>query len=165
MELKDALGHLHKSKEFKEWKGKGVLAHAFKLLDEANEDSWQLGFYDKDAEKITTFVVSPRFVEVIPDQDILRSETDILELLPAQVTVTSEKALAKATEYHQLHYPREMVLKKFFILQQIESGPVYNITFFFQSMKTLNVKVDAGTCMVLSQSFQSLMEMDKPLKK
>ena len=165
MELNDVLAHLHKSKEFTSWKGKGVLAHAFKLLDEANEDTWQLGFYDKDAEKITTFVVSARFVEVIPDQEILRSEHAIFELNPAHVTVTSEAALKSATEFHHLHHPRELMLKKFFIVQQTEAGPVYNITFFFQSMKTLNLKIDAVSGKVVSHSFQSLMEMDKPLKK
>ncbi|MBI4151094.1 PepSY domain-containing protein [Candidatus Woesearchaeota archaeon] len=160
MEFKDALMHLEKSKEFVSWRKehKGFLAHAFKLLDDANADTWQLGYYD--GSTITTFVVSARFIEVIPDQEILRSEHAIEELDVTHVKISSEDALKTAREFHQLHHPREMTLKQFFIIQKLPSGVVYNVTFFFQSMKTLNVKIDAASGKVVQHSFQSLMEMD-----
>ncbi len=161
MEFHDALKHLEKSKEFVDWRKehKGFLAHAFKLLDEANADTWQLGYYD--GSTITTFVVSARFIEVIANQEILKSEHAIEELDVSNVKVSSEAALKTAREYHILHYAREMTLKQFFIIQKLPIGVVYNITFFFQSMKTLNLKIDAHSGKIVQESFQSLMELDK----
>ncbi|HSU73201.1 MAG TPA: hypothetical protein VLJ21_05120 [Candidatus Binatia bacterium] len=162
MEFNAIIKDLHASKEFKAWKkehSESYLAHAFMLLDDANKDTWQVGFYNSD-NTITTFVVS-RIVEVIPNQEILRSDHEILELKPQEVTLAYEAALKQATEFRILHHPREVPLKTFFIIQQLPSGAVYNITFFFQSMKTLNVKLAAGDGKIVSHSFQTLMEFDR----
>jgi hypothetical protein len=164
MELKDALHALTTGKEFKDWKkthGESVLAHAFVLLDDANKDAWQIGYYTPSPESITTFVVSTKFVEVIPDQEILRSEAKILELKPGEVTLAHEQALKLGTEFRVLHHPREIPLKTFFIIQQTPEGAIYNLTFFFQSMKTLNLKLRASDGKALSHSIQTLMEFDR----
>lgn len=167
MEFADIAKQLDTSKEFKVWRKenpKPFLAHAFKLLDEANQDTWQLGYYDAEKENITTFIVSALHVEVIPNQEILRSPNAIEPLEVKHIKIESEQILKQSREYHQLHHPRELVLKQFFIIQQINAETVYNVTFFFQSMKTLNLKFDAKDGKLLSNSFQTLMEMDKPLK-
>ena len=166
MELKNVLKELQSSKEFKDWHKEhkeSILAHAFMLLDDANKDTWQLGFYNKD-NTITTFMISPKIIEVIPDQEILRSEQEILRL-DTEISIEYEAALKTASEFRVSQYKQEIPLKTFFIIQQIPEGPIYNITFFFQSMKTLNVKLSAKDGNVISNSFQSLMEVDKPLKK
>jgi hypothetical protein len=163
MEINDVLKDLHASKEFKDWKkghAKSYLTHGFMLLDDANKDTWQLGYYNPE-NTITTFVVSPKIIEVIPDQEILRSDHEILELQPKDVTLEYEKALKLATEFRVLQHPREVPLKTFFIIQQLPQGAVFNITFFFQSMKTLNVKLAGSDGKVVSNSFQTLMEFDK----
>lgn len=164
MEFKDILHSLEKSKEFVAWRknhDESFLAHGFLLLDEANKDDWQIGYYNPDGT-MTTFVASEKHVEVIPDQEVLRSDTDILPLQPKEVVFTVEDVLKKGREYHQLHHPREVVLKQFFILQESPTGAIYNLTFFFQSMKTLNMKFSATTGELVSHSLQSLMEFDKP---
>ena len=164
MELKDVLQHLGKAAEFVEWRkghAESYLAHAFVLLDEANKDAWHIGYFTPETDRMTTFIVSLRHIEVVPDQEILRSEQAILELNPADVTLGHEAALKKAEEYHHLHHPREIPLKKFFILQSLDGKAVYNITFFFQSMKTLNLKLSAADGHAVSHSFQTLMEFDR----
>jgi len=164
MELKGILEKLHQSKEFKDWEkehGDAFLAHGFMLLDEANKDSWQIGYFSPDKDSMTTFVVSERFVETVPDQEILKSEHGLKELKPDDIKVGHEKALSKADEYHHLHHPREVSLKKFFIIQQFHDEPVYNVTFFFQSLKTLNIKISATTGEITHHTFQTLMEFDK----
>ncbi|MBI4145167.1 PepSY domain-containing protein [Candidatus Woesearchaeota archaeon] len=163
MELKDVLRTLEQSKEYSAWRkehAKSFLAHAFLLLDEANKDTWQLGYYNPE-DTITTFVVSAKYVEIIPDQEILRSDNAILELKPEDVVIGHESALKTAKEQHVLQHPREIPLKTFFIIQNNEGKAIYNITYFFQSMKTLNLKIDAKDGKLLSQSFQTLMEFDK----
>lgn len=163
MEFKDVLHQLEQSKEFVAWRKdheQSFLAHGFLLLDEANKDSWQIGYYNHDGT-MTTFVASENHVEVIPDQEVLRSDHDILPLQEKEVVFGVEDVLKKGREYHHLHHPREVVLKQFFILQEAPTGALYNLTFFFQSMKTLNMKFSATTGELLSHSFQSLMEFDK----
>lgn len=167
MEVNDVLKELHAGKEYKAWKkehAESYLAHAFMLLDDANKDTWQIGYYNPD-NTMTTFVVTPKIIEVIPDQEILRSENVILELQPKEVTLAYEAALKLATEFRVLQHPREVPLKTFFIIQQLESGAVYNITFFFQSMRTLNLKLAAADGKVLHHSLQTLMEFDKKFEK
>ena len=163
MEFPHVIKSLQQKKEFKEWHkdhAKSILAHGFLLLDEANKDDWQVGYYNEDGT-ITTFVTSEHHVEIIPNQEVLRSDHDILALRPDHVVFPVAELLKKAREYHQLHYPRETVLKQFFIIQEAPTDAIYNLTFFFQSMKTLNLKFSAVTGELLSDSYQSLMEFDK----
>ena len=59
MQVKDKLKFLQDSKEFGEWKKKNkesYLAHVFRMLDEANINIWQFGYYNKD-DTITTFIL------------------------------------------------------------------------------------------------------------
>src|SRR3989344_7731539 len=61
MQFKEAFNKLEQSKEFKDWHQEypdAFLAHGFILLDELNKDVWQIGYYNKEDDKITTFFVS-----------------------------------------------------------------------------------------------------------
>ena len=46
-------------------------------------------------------------------------------------------------------------------MQKTDLGAIYNITFFTQSFKTINVKVSAITGKVIDHSSQDLMGFDK----
>jgi hypothetical protein len=164
MELKEVLDLLHESEDFKKWKetdSASFLAHAFVLLDDVNKDTWQMGYFNPEKETITTFIVSEKHIERIDNQDVLRSQQAILELKVDQVKFNHDDALKKADEYHQQNHPREMALKKFFIIQQMDDHAIYNITYFFQSMKTLNMKINALDGEIIDSSIQALMEFDK----
>jgi len=50
-------------------------------------------------------------------------------------------------------------MKKFFILQELEGKPMFNITFFTLDMNTVNVKVDAHSGKVVHHSLKALMDM------
>ncbi|MBU1004502.1 MAG: hypothetical protein KJ561_01600, partial [Nanoarchaeota archaeon] len=72
MEIKDVLARLRDDKGFKQWKKENpnsFLAHIFKLLDEANQNDWQIGFYNKD-DTITSFIITPNEIKKAAAENI-----------------------------------------------------------------------------------------------
>ncbi|MBI4141031.1 hypothetical protein HY485_04305, partial [Candidatus Woesearchaeota archaeon] len=72
MELIKVIEQLESSVVFKEWKSSHdvcFLAHAFVMLDEANENTWQLGFFDEKNNLMTTFIMDGVEIKVIPGQE------------------------------------------------------------------------------------------------
>ncbi len=160
MELKEVLAGVKKSSEFKTWRKtheNAYLAHAFVMLDEANKDSWQIGYYDADKSLMSTFVASSGKIEVIPDQEVFKSEHKIAILEPEKVKLTVKEALELAEKHRKEHYPKEIVAKSFFIIQVVEAhGQVFNITFFTAAFRTINIKISTENGKVLHHSCETL---------
>jgi hypothetical protein len=160
MELKEILASVEKSSEFKTWRDsheKAYLAHAFVMLDEANKDIWQVGYYDADKSLMSTFVVSSGKIEIIPDQEVLKSEHKIEALEPEKVKLSVKEALDIAEKYRKEHYSKELVAKSFFIIQVVENhGQVFNVTFFTAAFKTVNIKISTENGKVLHHSCETL---------
>lgn len=158
MELNEILQKLQESSEFKEWKQKhpdAFLAHAFVMMDETNKNVWQLGYYNKEKNTMTTFVVNDE-IKVIPDQEILQSDTEIKPLNASNVKLTVKEALNKAEEVKKEHYPKELTAKTFFIIQHMNNEDVFNITFFTMAFKTINIKLSVLDGKVITHSIQVL---------
>ncbi len=160
MELKDILSKIEKSKEYSDWKKehpKSYLAHAFVMMDEANKNTWQIGYFDAEKNLMSTFVVSSEKIEVIPDQEVLKSEHKIKQLEPEKIKLSIKEALDTAEKYRKEHYSKELVAKSFFIIQVVEShGQVFNITFFTTAFKTINIKISTIDGKVLHHSCETL---------
>ena len=161
MEIKDILARLRDSKEFKEWekKNKGsFLAHIFKLLDEANQDDWQIGFYNKD-DTITSFIMTPTEIKVAATENIFKKpEAKIEPLDENKIKIDITKALEIAEKTQAKDYKQETPSKIITILQKLDMGQVYNITYVTQSFKILNFKIDAGNGKVLKTKLESIMD-------
>ena len=160
MELKAALQKLEKSAKFKSWKKNHVnafLAHAFVMLDEANKDIVQFGFFDSKSDKITTFIVEPKKISETPESEVFKSKQEITPLLMDEVRLTDGKALEIAEDYMKKNHPAEMPIKTFFIVQCLDIGCVFNITFFTKSLKTLNLKISVVDGKILKHSFEPLI--------
>ena len=59
MDFNSALEKLKDSNIFKKWKKenpKCYIIHGFIMLDPEMDDEWQIGYYNADNERITTFV-------------------------------------------------------------------------------------------------------------
>jgi hypothetical protein len=160
MELKDILKKLESSDEFASWKThhkNAFLAHAFVMLDDANKNTWQIGYFDEEQSLMSTFVVSAQKIDLIPDQEVLKADQRILPLNPDDVKIPLGDALAAAQKAKLEHYPREHIAKSFFIIQNIEAhGPVFNITYFTAAFKTINVKILSKNGAVAHHSLQAL---------
>ena len=163
MKLKQIIEDLCKHPEFKEWEKSHkecYLVHTFKMPDDANENIWQIGYYDKKKDKITTFFIENDDVRIIPEEEVYKREKKaIKELDLDKVKITEQQALEKATKTLKEKY-KETSMKTILILQNIEEGLVWNITFVTNSMKTVNVKVDANNGKIVKDEITSLMEFN-----
>jgi len=159
MELAEASQQLESSSLFKDWRKShknDFLAHAFVLFDEANADIWQLGFFNAKKKLMTTFLLEKNDIKMIPDQEILKSGAEIVPLKVDEVKVVSLPAVHMAQQLLKKEYANPVVLKMFFIVQQANDGPVYNVTFFTRALKTINIKIAATDGKILEHSESAL---------
>lgn len=162
--LKKKLDKLENSEIFKSWKAeneKSHLAHVFVLLDEANKGEWQIGYYNNNTAKITTFVVGEEIIQN-PAEDVFKEQKTIVKKIDLEKVKTSLKeAVTIADNLQQEKYKPHRPVKKIIILQNLEVGQVWNITYITDSMQTLNIKVDSETGGVKSDKLVSLIEFKK----
>ncbi|MEK6917031.1 MAG: hypothetical protein AABW92_04770 [Nanoarchaeota archaeon] len=162
MEFEDALKNLHKSKEFKDWKKthkNSFLTYAFIMISEEVKKEWQIGYYNKGKDTISTFTVSEK-IHKNPDSEILKGE-GIKELDPEKVKISYEKALEIAKKLQQKEYPPHTAEKKMIILQKLAIGQVWNITYITKTFKTLNIKIDSLTGEILKHDLLELFSFNK----
>lgn len=161
MEITDILDRLEKNKEFKEWKEKNktsFLVHVFKLLDDANKDDWQVGYYNKD-DTITTFIITPDDIKIAETENIFKKpEAKIRKLEKDKIKIDITQALQTAEKIQATEYKQEIPFKIITILQKLDIGQVYNVTYITQSFKALNLKIDSSSGKVLKKTLQPIME-------
>lgn len=160
MEIRTVLDRLHASKEYAEWQAThptSFLAHVFVMLDEANKDAKQIGFYNPATEKISTFLVGKTSISVSQDAEIMKSDSAIQCLIPEDLVVEPTVALNTANQARLAKYKADQPLKLFYIIQNTSVGQVYNITYFTQTFKTLNYKVSTKTGELLAGTAQQLV--------
>jgi len=155
MEIKDTVNEVLNSDVYKNWASENsgfYLVHVFYMTGQAT----QVGFYNKDADRIVTFTVHDG-VTLNPASEVFK-DSPVIELLELDnVKVDREQALEKAKELRVEHYPNEQTDKEIVILQVHENKLMYNITYFTKSFKTLNIKIDAGNGEVLDHKLSSLV--------
>ena len=161
MEILDILKRLEEDKGFKEWKEKhndSLLAHVFKMLDDANIDDWQIGYYNKD-DTITTFIMTKVDIKIAETENIFKkTDAKIKELKKESIKIDITAALQTAEKIQATEYKQETPFKIITILQNLDVGQVYNITYVTQTFKTLNMKVDCKTGKILEKSLKSIID-------
>ncbi len=165
MDILDAIKRLEDSKEFKGWKSKNegfYLAHVFKMMDEANKDAWQIGYYNPGKDRMVNFICSHEIL-ITPETEVFKEPgKSINQLDTSKVKVDSEQALKIMQDCLDKNYSNVDIMKNFFILQNLpQSGTVYNITVLTRSFKTVNIKIDAETGDIKSHKEVSLIEQQK----
>jgi len=158
MEFKELIAKVVGSeayKGFKEAHADIFLAHVF-IMD----DGYQIGYYDKKTERITSFNLEKDKITAMPPSEVLKDpEHPISALELDKVAFSQEEALKIAEGCREMEYSKHPVMKKFFILQELKGKPMFNITFFTLDMNTVNVKVDAHSGKVVHHSLKALMDM------
>ena len=161
MGVKEVIERLEKSTEFSEWRHsnkQAYLAHAFTIKENDKFDSWQIGYYNKAHQKITVFEMGES-IEIMPESEVFkREETEVRALDIKRVNIELDKALEIAEGINAEKYPQIKSSKQIIILQNIEQGQLWNITFVSASMDVLNIKLDAGSGEILNQSLNRLFE-------
>ncbi|MBI5390057.1 hypothetical protein HZB02_01070 [Candidatus Woesearchaeota archaeon] len=161
--MQNLLKQLEASKEFKAWKKQhdaAYLVHCFKLIDDANQNEWQIGYFSPRTKKISTFVLGSSITRN-PDAEPLNQHGKIKQLDLKKVSISLEKALLVVQQLQKTSYANEPPLKIICLLQHIDLGQVWNMTYFTRSFKALNMKVDAASGEVKEHSLASLFTMEK----
>ena len=94
MELKEALGKLEESKEFKAWNKKTqdtFFSYAMKVIEENQEQPWNFGFYRKSTDKIVAFTIDKE-IEKQEEEEIFKQEDT--EVKPIQIKEAEMRASA-----------------------------------------------------------------------
>lgn len=162
--LKEKLDKLKNSEIFKDWRKeneKSHLAHVFILLDEANKGEWQIGYYTPETSKITTFVVGED-ISQNPDEEVFKKPgTTVKGIDLDKVKKELDSVVKSADNLQQEKYKPHTPVKKIVILQNLDIGQVWNVTYVTSSMQTLNIKIDSETGEIKEDKLVSLIEFKK----
>ena len=85
----------------------------------------------------------------------------VKELLLDKLKINLDQALSIAEKLQKEKYKNDPPLKKILIIQNLDIGQVWNITFVTATLKTLNVKVDSETGEVLEHKADSILDFAK----
>ncbi len=163
MDTKQIIKKLESSDEFVRWKKSNqntYLTHALNMLDEHCFSGWQLGYYNKSSNKITVFEMGDR-INICPEQEVFKEESTLVKPLDIKkVKVELNQALESANKLIKDKYSKISFNKAVIILQNIEIGQVWNLTFIGKSFDVLNIKISSESGKVLSHDLKPLFELD-----
>lgn len=168
MNLKDTLEKLRDTAVFKHWRTAhpdDFMSYALKILMEQNDDEWQIGFYNKASEHVTTFIINSSETGIREDEEVFKKPgTQIKEIDLHDAPLTHSEIMDIVAKHKTKEYPKEQPIKIITILQHYEDlGLVWNITYITASFNTLNLKVDAKTGKILSEKLESILKLGKEI--
>lgn len=166
MDLKPVLEKLEESQNFRKWRQKNkntYLSYAFKIAEEMGSNDWQIGFYDRKKDRITTFVIAGGNVKIRPDEEVFKNDgMKVNEIQLDKIKLTFDNAMGKAGEFQEKNFPKDRSIKTIAILQNMPKlGNIWNITYITEAFNTLNMKIDASTGKVLEHALSSLFSFRK----
>lgn len=153
--IKQLVKELEASNEFKEWKQTHkdcYLAHAFNTIETKVFGKWQLGYFDKSSKKITVFEVES--AKILAEDDILESGSSIKALDVENISINVLEALDISHQLEQDKYPKIVTSRAIIIIQNLDIGQVWNLTFVTNGLDVLNVKIDSKNRSVLEHSLK-----------
>lgn len=162
--FKNSLKELENSKEFKDWKKENpdtFLSYGFFMLNEKEESSWKIGYYNKKKDRITSFVVANK-IEIEPESEVFKEESTKVEKIDLKkLKVEIDKSLEIAKRMQEEKYQKEKPNKVIIILQSLKIGLIWNITYITYNMNTLNFKINAEKGNILEYKLTSLFDFRK----
>ncbi|MDO8642652.1 MAG: hypothetical protein Q7R76_03640 [Candidatus Woesearchaeota archaeon] len=157
MKVKTVVESLESSKEFQAWRAKdkdSFLVHLFMIVDKENI-KWHVGYCNKK-DKITTFDIAEKIHVHAPEKAFKKPGSKIQKLDLAAVKLDIADVLERIHRLQQEKYSAELPVRKIVILQHIDEGQVYNVTYVTAGLKTLTVKLDAASGEIKAEQLQSM---------
>ena len=145
---------LTQSKQFQTWQKEhsdNYLTHFYAAVNNKFKfvSPWELGYYSKTTDKITTFIITDQEITQKPEEAVFKKEEIVEPLELEKVKIDHQQAFQKFQEHQKKEHPHEQLLNGFVILQNFKNNIVWNISFATKSMQILNFKLDAITNNVL----------------
>lgn len=168
--LKALKKDIEETPRFKDWKQNNpdsYFVSAFFIGEDyfPKSNQWQLDFYEPNKDRVVSFVYGAD--SPLKEEEIFKKSKDkIPELVLDVIKVDLEKAIDNVEKIKKAKHPGETATKKLFILQVLEGKSVWNITYISSAFNILNIKIDAQSGDVLSESFSSVLSFkDKERSK
>ena len=166
MELKSTLKKLESSKEFKEWRKSNkddYFSYAISTIESNNQTEWQLGYYNKKNDKLTTFMFDNGNIRISPEEEVFkRPDMEVNKIDLKRLKLSFDFILKKIDNLLKNDYSKELVIKKIIILQNIEKfGNIWNVTCVSQSFNVINAKIDIENGNVVEHKSASIFEFKK----
>ena len=166
MEVLDKIAELEQKKEFKEWKKKNkssFLSYVMKVIENPPNEEWQIGFFDKEKDKITTFSLLTNSVTVNTDEDVFKKEEEVIkEIELPKVKLSLMDAVEISKRAQEKKFPAQKPIKIISILQHLpKMGTVWNITYVTTNFSTLNFKISSTDKKILRLKEAKLFEFQK----
>ena len=155
---------LQKDKEFKKWKKEhsdSFLSHFFCPIHNNGEaaSSWEIGFILPANERIVIFVKESSSFTIKMEDDIFKEPNSRLETLNLKkVKVEYSDAFNLLKEELPKLFPKEAFNDGFVILQSLNNLILWNFSFVTQSLKFVNVKIDAVAGKISDSQLVSVMD-------
>ena len=161
MDCHTAYKKLVSSDIFKKWRGENSEAYLSHLFGETDEQleigPWQIGYYDREADKIITFVAGSD-IEQMPAEEVFKKEGIVQELEFEKVKVSEKEAMNAAIRLQKKKYPQHPIMKGIVILQRLDRI-VWNVTFITASFAALNIKIDAVKGDIVKDGLNTFFDM------
>jgi hypothetical protein len=165
MEVIKLVSMLRKRPEFKRWHEHNKdadLVHIFLMVEPGKPIMFDIGFLDKDKKIMTSFLVDKDMnsIETSESKEIFSQDPQKIKPLEEdRVKILFDQALETASKLQKDKYKQHIPMKEIVILQNLEVGQVWNITYVTQSFETLNIKVDAETGKVVEDKLHQIFSM------
>lgn len=166
MDVLKIIDKLKKSKKFDHWKKnkKNIFfSYAFKILNDDNFLGWQIGYYNKDNDKMTTFSIIDDNIDIEKEEEIFKKpDMSVIKIDMEKIKIPFEKILEKVKEFKKKKYPNEIEEKIIVVLQNLEKfGNIWNLTYLTKAFNTLNVKVNPENGEILHHKLSSIFAFKK----
>lgn len=156
MLFKELIKKVESCKEFKDFKKKepnSYLVHVFQMTNV----NTNIGYYSTDSQKVFTFEDTGDEICMEEQPAFQEIQHDLEKLDLSKVAFDSDKAIEIALNLQKEKYAREIINQNILILQHLDIGLVFNITFITAAFNTLNIKINAETGEIVEDSLARLV--------
>lgn len=136
-------------------KPKGFLCSVFVMCAPENIDNinWQLDFYNKENDKINSYLVKEDVEILSVDQEAFKEKNKTLKEIGLNKVKVSWKDALKLAE----NEVKEDISKIIILLQNLDKE-IWNISFFTKSFNLINIKIDAKNKKIVEKTTKPLIQ-------
>ncbi len=150
---------------FKKWHSHNkdaYLSHFFCSINSflQTRDGWEIGYYEPQSDRITVFkALEKGGFEIRPAAEVFKTPQGSVEALDMQeVSSSFDDACAVARVQFPALFPKEKCGDGFVILQHTNQLLLWNFNLISQSLKFLNVKINAQNSQLASHQAIELVQ-------
>ncbi len=127
-------------------------------IEKLEDAVWQIDFYDKDSDKITSYLMESK-IKVNENSEAFKKPETKIEILDIKEIKTSlNEAYKKAQKISELKMEKPT---KIIVTLQQQKKPVWNISFITERFNILNIRINAGTGRVMEEKLVSMLSFKK----